>query len=127
MLTILLPYHTATRKTNKWIIANKFSVEIIGLRSRSSTASTGNSGASSSSSISSSSISSKLNFEGGFFKFSSGTNSIQSLFFNAETYAEINGKIYLRFRKIIYVRFRKYYIRTYFNLLFYFKNLSDET
>ena len=40
-----------------------------------------------------------------------------SHFFNAETYADINGELCLRFRKIIYAIFPKYII-TYFYLLF---------
>ena len=109
---------TATRKINEWIITNEICVVNI-LNNNSSSfvlvlqlhqqeiAAAAAAAASSSSKL-------EAFFKFSFFKFCRPVSSIVT-FFNAETYAEINGKICLRFRKIIYVSFRKYKI-TYFYL-----------
>ena len=108
---------TATRKINEWIITNEICVVNI-LNNNSSwfvlVLQLHQHEIAAAAAAASSSLAANWFFKFSFFKFCRPVSSIVT-FFNAETYAEINGKICLRFRKIIYVSFRRYKI-TYFYL-----------
>ena len=108
---------TATRKINEWIITNEICVVNI-LNNNSSwfvlVLQLHQQEIAAAAAAAASSAAANWFFKFSFFKFCRPVSSIVT-FFNAETYAEINGKICLRFRKIIYVSFRRYKI-TYFYL-----------